>query len=185
MNKNFHLICRALAFTGLTLLAACNASMTIPELRTFGALIDDSLLKGTISSAIEESLIDSADYDVASHVFNGIVLLLGYVQSQDEKLVVSQAVLDTLHVRGIHNELSIGGKRPLGTHLNDARLGVQVRAALINEPRIRIGHFNIVTYQGNVFLMGRVSRDEGQYAAEAASRVAGVRSVVKTLEYLN
>ena len=174
----------ASSIVGLGLLVGCTASMTVPELRTFGTVIDDSLLKGTISYAIEESLVDSTDYDVSSHVFNGIVLLLGYVQSLDEKLVVSQAVLDTLHVRGIHNELALQEKRLLGVHLNDARLGLQVRAALLNEPRIRIAHFNIVTYRGNVYLMGRVDHTEGQYAAEAASKVRGIRSVVKTLEYL-
>jgi osmotically-inducible protein OsmY len=47
------------------------------------------------------------------------------------------------------------------------------------------GAIKVVSERAVVYLMGRVTPGEGEAAARAASRVAGVQRVVKNFDYLS
>ena len=48
---------------------------------------------------------------------------------------------------------------------------------------MKVGNVKVVTEAGVVYLMGIVSRNEGDRAARVASRVSGVMRVVTVFEY--
>jgi len=59
-----------------------------------------------------------------------------------------------------------------------------VRAAFIEDKSLEIGAFPISSELGVVFLMGQVSKREGERAAQVASKVSGVRRVVTLFDYV-
>ncbi len=64
-------------------------------------------------------------------------------------------------------------------------LTTKVKAALFEDKLTHANAFRVVTERGTVYLQGRVTRLEGDRAAELARTVSGVVKVVKVLDYLS
>ena len=65
----------------------------------------------------------------------------------------------------------------------DTALATKVRAAFVNTREIAFNSIEIVTERGIVYLLGLVTEQEGQIAALVASKVSGVKQVVKVFDY--
>ncbi|ELU2281801.1 BON domain-containing protein, partial [Escherichia coli] len=55
---------------------------------------------------------------------------------------------------------------------------------LLKSSRVKLSDVKVLTENGEVFLMGRVTEKEGQAAADIASRVAGVKHVITAFSYI-
>lgn len=65
-----------------------------------------------------------------------------------------------------------------GEYLDDAVITTKVKAAIIHDPGLKIGEFNVQTFKGEVLLSGFVkNRGIEDKAVEVARRVVGVKSV--------
>jgi osmotically-inducible protein OsmY len=60
-----------------------------------------------------------------------------------------------------------------------------VKARLINNGKVSPSHVKVVTESGVVYLMGIVTRDEAEAAAEIARTTSGVTRVVKVFDYVD
>ena len=87
------------------------------------------------------------------------------------------------NVRWVHNELQVRGRVSLGTTASDATISTRVKAAFVDAKDLQANTVKVVTEAGVVYLMGIVSRAEGDRAAQVASRVSGVTRVVTVFEY--
>ncbi|HET7730953.1 MAG TPA: BON domain-containing protein, partial [Usitatibacter sp.] len=67
---------------------------------------------------------------------------------------------------------------------NDALITSNVKARMVNSARFSPNHVKVVTENGVVYLMGLVTPQEGDAAAEVARTTQGASSVVKVFEYL-
>jgi BON domain len=65
----------------------------------------------------------------------------------------------------------------------DTALATKVRAAFVNTREIAFNSVEIVTERGIVYLLGLVTEQEGQLVAQVASKVSGVKQVVKVFDY--
>jgi uncharacterized protein YceK len=84
-----------------------------PGRRSLGTMIDDSSIETTV-----DVNIDAADPALkASHItvvsFNGVVLLVGQVPSQDLKNLATRVATSSTRVKTVHNELEIAGATTL------------------------------------------------------------------------
>ena len=89
------------------------------------------------------------------------------------------------NVRKIYNELVIAANTTLASRSNDTLITSKVKARFLAERKFQINHIKIVTENEVVFLLGVVTRQEADNAAQIASSTAGVKKVVKAFEYLN
>jgi len=65
-----------------------------------------------------------------------------------------------------------------GEYLDDSMITGKVKAAIFNEPSLKVSQINVETYKGQVQLSGFVdSPDAGAKAVELAREVKGVSSV--------
>jgi osmotically-inducible protein OsmY len=65
-----------------------------------------------------------------------------------------------------------------GEYIDDTVITTKVKAAILNEPTLKVFQINVETFKGVVQLSGFVSsRDQINKAAEVARGVAGVTSV--------
>jgi len=65
-----------------------------------------------------------------------------------------------------------------GEYVDDSVITTKVKAAILNEPTLKVAEINVETFKGVVQLSGFVSSAAAiSKAAEVARRVAGVKSV--------
>jgi len=157
-----------------------------PGKRTTGARIEDEFIETKIAVNLksQEAELKNANFDVISH--NGIVLLVGQVQSEQLKRrateIASQA---SSKIKRIHNELEVSGKTGMLSRSNDAWISTKVRTQLAVDESVPSGQVKVITENGSVFLMGMVNQQQGDNAAALARNISGVTRVVKVFEYIN
>jgi osmotically-inducible protein OsmY len=166
--------------------AATTAAVAVDR-RTAGAVIEDQAIELRVRSelAAVQGMVDMTNIDVTS--YNGVVLLTG--ESPDESLRqrADEIARNSEKVRRVHNEIQLAAPSSYVTRASDMLITSKVKVALL---KVRIEGFDplrvkVVTENGTVYLLGLVSREEGDAATEAARLVGGVQRIVKLFEYLN
>jgi len=150
--------------------------------RTTGAQVDDTTIELRISNELGTAL-KGEPIHIAVNSFERKVLLTGEVPSEAVKMRAGEVAARSLTVRQVINELAIAPPSTFGQRSSDTTLGGKVRAAFVNTKEIAFNSVDIVTERGIVYLMGVVTEKEGEVAAHVASRVSGVKQVVKVFDY--
>jgi len=151
--------------------------------RTTGTQVDDEVIEDKASLAIQEKFKGDA-FHINVTSYNGIVLLTGEVPAEQAKADIEQTVRSNPKVRAIQNELVVGPATDLGSRSNDTLITSKVKARFVESNKFQINHVKVVTERGVVYLMGIVTRQEGDAAAQIASTTEGVQRVVKVFEYI-
>ena len=81
------------------------------------------------------------------------------------------------------NELVVGPETEFGARTQDTYITSKVKTRLIEARRFDANNVKVVTERSVVYLLGLVSRDEGDAAAEIAASTSDVARVVKLFEY--
>jgi osmotically-inducible protein OsmY len=151
--------------------------------RTTGTQLDDEVIEDKTSLTIQQRF--KGDFHVNVTSYNGIVLLTGEVPTEQAKADIEQLVRSTPKVRAVQDELVVGPWTDLASRSNDSLITSKVKARFVDSNKFQINHVKVVTERGVVYLMGVVTRDEGNAAAEIASTTEGVQRVVKVFEYIS
>ena len=190
MYKNFTL----LLIITLPLLGGCVAAVATTAIvgtdmasdrRTSGIYIEDQSIELKAISAISEdaSLIESSSINVIS--FNRVVLLVGQAPSQELKNHASKIVRTIANIRKIHNEIRISAPGSFLSGSNDSWLTTKAKTLMLAEKDFASGHIKVVTENGEIFLMGMVTRAEADKAIAIVRDIDGVERVVQVFEYLH
>jgi osmotically-inducible protein OsmY len=154
--------------------------------RTLGAMVDDSSIETAIKvnlNAADEGL-KNAHISVVS--FNAVVLLVGQVPSQELKnLATRVATSSSSRIKTVHNELEVAGATTFLSRSNDALLSAKLKTMMLADPNVSGLRTKVVTENGVVYLMGLVTQDEADMAADLVSTTKGVTKVVRAFEYIN
>ena len=162
---------------------AVSGSMAATDRRTLGAQTEDKviLLKG--ENTASNMVGDKGHVNVTS--FNRKVLLTGEVQSEAMKQAVGNAIAQIENVESVVNELAIAAPASFTSRSNDTLITGKVAASFIDDKQLFSQSLKTVTERGTVYLMGRVTEQEGDRAARVASGVSGVQRVVKVFDYIS
>lgn len=139
-----------------------------------------------LDAQLEAKIIDT--YKERAHVnvsvFNDVVLLTGEVPDEAAKQQVEQFAGQMKHKpRKIYNEVVVALPSSGMNRLNDSQIGARVKTAVLAEAGDTSAiHILVVTERQVVYLMGVSKPDIIERAARAASRVNGVKQVVKLVE---
>lgn len=163
--------------------SAVMGGMAASDRRTFGSQTEDSAIGMKGDARVSKLIGDSGHVNVNS--FNRRALITGEVKDDATRAAVAREVAAIEGVQSVANELTVAGPSSYTARSNDALITGRVKAALIDTRDIYASSFKIVTEQGVVYLMGRVTQREGNLAAEAARGVSGVHKVVKIFEYIS
>ncbi|MFZ1324887.1 MAG: BON domain-containing protein [Candidatus Contendobacter sp.] len=154
--------------------------------RTSGTVVDDQTVEVKLDGALNQSLAPDNHVNITS--YNGVVLLSGEVGSEEIKQqaeMIARSIEPP--VREVHNELAVAPPSDFSSRSNDTFLTTKVKTALItihNIPGFDPTRVKVVTERGIVYLMGLVSPEEADAAANAASQVSGVSQVVTLFEQI-
>lgn len=163
--------------------AAGGTALVATDRRTVGAQTEDREIQVKALKDLNQNLPDASHVNVA--VFNQRVLLTGEVPDPGSKQQAESIVRAIANVHSIVNELAVQPASSYSSRANDTYLEGRVKAELIEYKDISANNFKVVSERGNIYLMGLVTVEEGNIAADAASRVNGVQKVVKAFEYIS
>lgn len=156
----------------------------LPACTTFGTYAEDSSIEGRVSTLTDaiEAKNQPAFIGVQSH--NLYVLIYGQVPSQNVINQVSAEIKGVPEIRKVFNELRVADPKEVGT-FSDTWITTKVKSSLAAEKGLDSKRIKVTTEASEVFLMGLVTREEGDKAALVARNIAGVNKVVKIFEYIN
>jgi osmotically-inducible protein OsmY len=163
--------------------AATGASVA-NDRRTAGTVLEDQTIEVKASNAIQSDEALSKAVHVSVTSFNNIVLLTGQAPTRELRDRVVNHVRDIEKIRRIHNEISIEEPTSFKTRSNDTWITTKAKSTLLGAKGLEATHIKVVTENGVVYLMGLVTRQEGDTAAKTVQQVTGVRRVVKVFEYI-
>lgn len=150
--------------------------------RTLGTQIDDSSIE--VKAMLELMKDDGLDKHTHLNVvsYNGAVLVVGQAPN---KFLVDTAVniLKTIKgVKQVHNQIRLGTPVSFTTKTNDAWITTKVKTDLLTDDHVKGHDIKVVTENKVVYLMGLVSDEQGNKAAQIAASISGVEQVVKVFE---
>lgn len=164
--------------------AMVGTALVTSDRRTVGAQTEDKTIELKSMNRIANVFGDEVHVNVNS--YNRKVLLTGEVKNEAEKERIDNLIKGVENVVSVVDELQISAfLSGFGTRSSDTLLTTKVRSKLLGAPDIYSSSFKVVTENGVVYLMGRVTEREAKVATEAASEVSGVQKVVKVFEYIN
>lgn len=150
--------------------------------RTAGSLVDDQTIQLRVANELSTAL-GKLPVHINVNSFDRKVLLTGEVPDEAAKARAGDIAAATTNVRAVVNELAILPPTSVSERAGDTALATKVRAAFVNTREIAFNSIEIVTERGIVYLLGLVTEQEGQIAALVASKVSGVKQVVKVFDY--
>lgn len=154
--------------------------------RSVGTVIDDNNIELTAYDAINKDKEIALKNNVGIVVYNGVMLLVGEVRTEELKQRAERLASGLQGVRRVVNEISVEEPTGFGTATRDRWLTARVKLALldiVDLPGFDPTRVNVSTQNGKVYLMGLVTREEADRVVAIARGVPGVERVVKVFEY--
>ncbi|MBS9437358.1 osmotically-inducible protein OsmY [Photorhabdus noenieputensis] len=165
--------------------SAAVATKTATDPRTIGQQVDDSTLEARVSNALNKNKQLKEQTRIITTAYQGKVLLTG--QSLDTNLS-DRAKQIASRVDGAHtvyNEIRQGKPVALSTASKDTWITTKVRSKILASDSVKSSNIKVVTENGEVFLLGILTKQEGSAAAKIASETNGVKRVTTAFTYLN
>lgn len=175
--------CAAMFVTGATTTASTQVSQ---DSRSIGTMIDDETIEQKAYKILKTNslLTKPEDMSVTITSFNGNVLLTGQTINRDYIKWVVKQVEQLENVRKVYNYVTLQKPVPASVISNDTWITSQVKTQLLFGKDINSNRFKVVTENGNVFLMGIVTRDESKRAINEVLGIEGVRKVYHIFDYI-
>lgn len=152
--------------------------------RSLGSFIDDEIIeiKAIVNINKTDPELERAHIVVTS--YNGIVLLAGQVGSEQLRLQAAATAAKIPKVLRVYNELTVSGATSGLARSNDSWITAKIKSKMLSTSTIPANRIKVVTENGIVYLMGLLTQDEGDRAAELARTTSGVQKVVRIFEYI-
>lgn len=156
----------------------------LPACTTLGTYAEDNSIEGRVSTLTDAIQAKNPPASIGVQSHNLYVLIYGQVPNQNVINQVSSEIQGIPEIRKVFNELRVADPENIST-FSDSWITTKVKSSLAAEKGLDSKRINVTTEAGEVFLMGLVTRAEGDKAALVARNIAGVKKVVKIFEYIN
>lgn len=156
-----------------------------PGERSFGTYIDDQKLETVTRVNLNKAHPALKGSNIGITSFNGVILLTGQVPDNEMRALAGRTAQQVHSVRQVYNELQVRGSTTVLARTSDSWLTTKVKSVLLASKEVDSGRIKVITENGVVYLMGLLTRQEAENAAELARTVGGVQKVVKAVEYID
>ena len=171
--------CFPLVATGVV-----TGALSVSDRRTTGAQAEDQTIEIKAFNRFRERF-KSSQISLSVVSFNRIALVTGYVPDEATKAEAARLVSSIENVRNSLNEVVVGLPPSIRTYGSDTILTTRVKASMLEAKDLQAQVIKVYTESSTVFLMGIVTEREANRAADIASRVSGVRRVVRAFETIS
>ncbi|MBT8076672.1 MAG: BON domain-containing protein, partial [Gammaproteobacteria bacterium] len=140
-----------------------------------------------ISSIRSNPNFSEADH-IKVEVHQGVVLLAGETVSEANRTLATELAEESRLTERVVNDLKVGERAGFGGKLDNSWLTNKVNSKLLTKNPISgndVSRIKVVSSQNTVYLMGMVTREEGDAVAEVIRNIRGVERVVKIFDYVD
>jgi osmotically-inducible protein OsmY len=164
--------------------ALIGGALMVADRRSAGTQVDDGKIEIKAIKGINDKYREASHVNVTS--YNRNVLLSGEARDDSVKQDAEKIVREIEGVRNVFNEVTIAGNSSLGARSNDSLITSKVKGRFLTAGgnKFQPNHVKVVTENSIVYLLGLVTKAEGEAASEVTSTTAGVQRVVKLFEYI-
>ncbi|QCR37331.1 division/outer membrane stress-associated lipid-binding lipoprotein [Nissabacter sp. SGAir0207] len=181
-------LCAALLLQGcvgaVVVGSAAVATKTATDPRTVGTQVDDETLEARVGNALAKDQQLKKEARIVATAYQGKVLLTGQAPTTDLAARAKQITMGVDGAQEVYNEIRQGTPVSLGTASADTWITTKVRSQLLTSDSVKSSNVKVTTENGEVFLLGLVTSQEGQSAAQIASQVSGVKHVTTAFTYV-
>ena len=184
------------AALALPLLAGCTAAIiggtaatvaTIHDRRTTGTIVEDQNIKLRVRSLLGDMPEINSRSNIHVTSYNQRVLLYGQTEDAALAETFAQEVSKLPKVNAVYNEVIEGARTDAWDYSRDTALVTKIKTLLIN---VDVDGFDptrvkVAASDGNIYLMGLVTPDEGAAVVEYVRGISGVKRVVEIFEYIS
>ena len=193
MRKNRLFVIAISGLLGATVLTGCaplliggavgTTALVTTDRRSTGSQMADEVMEARVKLEITKAIPQGLHLTVTS--YNRRILLTGEVATEVDKQKAMRIAQRSLEVARVVNELKVMPETDVPQRLSDSLVASKVRAQLLGNSGVSLNQMKVIVERGIVYLMGIVTPSEAHTAADIASRVAGVKSVVKVFEEMS
>lgn len=159
-------------------------ALSVADRRTTGAQADDQAIELKAFNQFRDRFkSDQVSLSVTS--FNRIALLTGYAPNDGVRAEAAKIVASIDNVRSVINEVVLGPAPSLRTYGSDTLLTARIKAAFLDAKDLQANAIKVYTDSSTVYLMGVVTEREAKRATDLASRISGVRRVIRAFEIIS
>jgi osmotically-inducible protein OsmY len=167
--------CFPLAVTGVAA-----GAMMATDRRTTGVYVEDQNIELKALGVLH----GFATAHVNATSYNLTVLLTGEVPDEAVKKRIADGVRAIPSVKKVADEMQVAGASSLASRGNDTLVTSNVKTRMLNNKVFNATQVKVVTEAGVVYLMGLVTRAEGDEAVFVTRNTSGVTRVVPLFEYV-
>ncbi|MBU3724773.1 MAG: BON domain-containing protein [Burkholderiaceae bacterium] len=158
-------------------------ALSVSDRRTTGAQAEDQAIELKAFNRFRDQFkSDQVSLSVIS--FNRIALLTGYAPNDSVRAEAAKILSSIDNVRSVINEVVLGPAPSLRTYGSDTLLTARIKASLVEAKDLQANVIKVYTDSSTVYLMGVVTEREAKRATDIASRVSGVRRVIRAFEVI-
>lgn len=161
---------------------------TLSKEKTVGSSIDDYNIWTKIKAAFlqHHKEVDNILTNISVEVSEGRVLLTGFVNTADERLIVLKLVWEQNGVREVINEIKLKGENggnSIKQYGSDSLITAQVKSKMLLNKHVKTINYNIETINGTVYILG-IARNSEEFNAirDIAENVKGVEKFVSYIK---
>lgn len=163
---------------------AAAATKVATDPRTVGTQVDDETLEEKVLITINKDNQVKSEARVNIVSYSGNVLLIGQASNEMLKEQITNIAEGVENVKKVYNEMTIGSPIKFGQISKDSWITTQIKSKLLVDSNVKSTDIKAITENGEVFLMGNVTQNQANAAANVARHVPGVKKVVKVFNYI-
>lgn len=162
--------------------AAVKGASMVRDRRTVTEQVKDQGIELKAAGQLAAQFAGSANISTTS--YEGKVLLTGDAHSEKTKQQAADLIKKIEGVKSVVDQVTVGATASFGDVAEDKWLTTAVFGAMTAADGVPTRAIVTAVSHGNVYLMGKVTEQEGNLAAAAASKVSGVKSVNKLFDII-
>ncbi len=163
--------------------AAATTASVVTDRRSVAEQVSDQTIEMELSSQLRSQFGDTARISAESYL--GVVLLTGDAFSDKAKMQAGEMAGKIKNVKSVSDQIHVGPLASFGDVASDTWLTSKVKATLATTNEVPSRAIVVTSHLGVVYLMGMVTKREGDLAAVATSTISGVVQVEKLFKTIS
>lgn len=169
--------------TAAVITTAAVAGKVATDPRSTGTQVDDEILEEKVAKNLNNDAQLKTEARINVIVYNSKVLLIGQVPSYTAAETARNIAAGVEGIKEVINEIRTNEVISASQVTVDSWITSTIKSKLLLNGEVKSTEVKVITENGEVFLIGKLSQTQADAAAEVARNVRGVNKVIKVITY--